>query len=168
MNPERNGTDMPQQTRLRRRAALAAAVAALSVTLAGCGSAGSGSGTGAAGAAPAGPAPALNAAPPLAGGLDPTQFCAVVVKLAQATLQRESANPNTANDPSSTFAARAADWAKLVPLAPAEIEPDVQQIADGMQKIASGGDPASITQSLSAPLHRYIQYGSQHCPKPTG
>ncbi|MDT7683867.1 MAG: hypothetical protein QOG57_4177, partial [Pseudonocardiales bacterium] len=32
MNPERNGTDMPQQTRLRRRAALAAAVAALSVT----------------------------------------------------------------------------------------------------------------------------------------
>ncbi|MDT7670244.1 MAG: hypothetical protein QOC74_3027, partial [Pseudonocardiales bacterium] len=104
MNPERNGTDMPQQTRLRRRAALAAAVAALSVTLAGCGSAGSG--TGAAGAAPAGPAPALNAAPPLAGGLDPVQFCAVVVKLAQATLQRESANPNTAKDPSSTFAAR--------------------------------------------------------------
>jgi hypothetical protein len=165
VNPERNGTDMPQQTRLRRRAALAAAVAALSVTLAGCGS---GSGTGAAGAAPAGPAPALNAAPPLAGGLDPTQFCAVVVKLAQATLQRESPTPPTAMDPSSTFAARAADWAKLVPLAPAEIEPDVQQIADGMQKIASGGDPASITQSLSAPLHRYIQYGSQHCPKPTG
>jgi len=152
---------MTQQTTPRRLAALTGAIAALTLVLAGCG------GSAEPGSATAGGPPALDAAPPAAGGLDPAQFCAEVVRMATATMQRDAANPNT--DPNALFAEHAAEWAKVAQLAPAEIKPDTQRIADGMQQAAaSGGDPAAIMSRLKEPMAHYVQYGAQHCPKPTG
>lgn len=152
---------MTQQYTSRRLTALAGAVAALTLVLAGCG------GSAEPGAAAAGSAPALNAAPPAAGDLDPAQFCTEVVRMATATMQKDAANPNT--DPDKLFAEHADEWAKVAQLAPAEIKPDAQRIADAMQKAATGGgDPAAIMAQLKEPMAHYIQYGAQHCPKPTG
>jgi hypothetical protein len=152
---------MTQQTTPRRLTALAGGLAALTLVLAGCG------GSAQPGSASAGGAPALNAAPPAATELDPAQFCAEVVRMATATMRQDAANPNT--DPNKMIAEHAAEWVKVAQLAPAEIRPDVERIADGMQRAAAaGGDPAAIMSQLREPMRHYVQYGAQHCPKPTG
>lgn len=152
---------MTQQTTPRRLTALAGGIAALTLVLAGCG------GSAQPGAASAGGAPAPDAAPPAATELDPAQFCAEVVRMATATMQRDAANPNT--DATKMFAEHAAEWVKVAQLAPAEIRPDAQRIADAMRKAAAGGgDPAAIMAEVKEPMAHYVQYGAQHCPKPTG
>jgi hypothetical protein len=149
------------QTTPRRLAALTAATAALTLVLAGCG------GSAEPASATAGGPPALDAAPPAAGGMDPAQFCAEVVRMATAQMRQDAANPNT--DPDKMFATHAAEWAKVAQLAPAEIRPDAERIATAMQQAAAGGgDPAAILATVKEPMAHYIQYGAQHCPRPTG
>jgi len=150
----------------RHRLATLAALATVSIAVAGCGGA----------PAPAAPGtpPALGTAPasggiaPGAAAVSPEQFCAAAVDLGKAITMQPN-GPDSAASGDAMFANAAEAWAKLATIAPADIKPDVQRIAEAMGQASSGGgDPATALAEVREPFAHYRQYGVQHCPRPTG
>jgi hypothetical protein len=156
-------------------------LAASAALLAGCASE-SGSAPGTA-AAPeqAGPAPA---APNLFGGPSASQFCTGVAGMNEAAARqaRERISSYPRPDPNLPPEERirqgretmrqeldraAKDWAELVPLAPAEIRADAEQIAVMNRHMADGAPILAEMNKYEEPLARLMQWGQTHCNWPT-
>jgi len=161
--------------------ALVVALAASAVVLAGCASEpGSAPGTAAA-PEQAGPGAA---APNLFGGPSASQFCNGMAGMNDAatrqTRERISSYPRP--DPNLPLEERirqgreqmrqeldqaAKDWAELVPLAPAEIRADAEQIAVMSRHMADGAPMLAEMNKYEEPLGRLTQWGQTHCNWPT-
>jgi hypothetical protein len=61
----------------------------------------------------------------------------------------------------------AKDWAELVPLAPAEIRADAEQIAVMNRHMADGAPILAEMNKYEEPLARLMQWGQTHCNWPT-
>jgi len=156
---------MPRRTQVaHRRLATLAALATLSIAVVGCGGAPAAPGT-----PPAlGTALASDGIAPGAGAMSPEQFCVAAVDLAKAITMQPNGQ-DTAASGAAMFAKAAEAWAKVAAIAPADIKPDVQRIAEAMGRAASGGgDPETVLSRIREPFAHYQQYGAQHCPRPTG
>ena len=132
---------------------------AAGLALAGCGSSG-----GAAG--PSGPP---NVAAPLLGGVSDDQFCAAVLQAAEVARQRmqqireQAKNGGTIDGPAESR--RVADsWAALAAIAPSEVKPDLQTIADKTMAIANGNRDRRLSQDMVQPTTNYGKWVQQHCP----
>jgi hypothetical protein len=108
---------------------------------------------------PAAPAPAVNSG-------SAKEFCLAALQLGKDALP-------TAGDanPSASLQQVGGAWARLAKIAPAEIKPDVKQIADAIGKITADtpeADAAAAMGSLSVPIQHYTQWGAAHCQGVTG
>jgi len=166
-NPAKSPPMIAGRTQVaHRRLATLAALATLSIAVAGCGGAAAPS---APGTAPTlGTAPASGGVAPGAAEMSPEQFCVAAVDLAKAITMQPNGQ-DTAASGAAMFAKAAEAWAKVAAIAPADIKPDVQRIAEAMGRAASGGgDPETVLSGIREPFAHYQQYGAQHCPRPTG
>ena len=132
---------------------------AAGLALAGCGSSGGAEG-------PSGPP---NGAAPLLGGVSDDQFCAAVLQAAEVTRQRmqqmreQAKNGGTIDGPAESR--RVADnWAALAAIAPSEVKPDLQTIADKTMAIANGNRDRRLSQDMVQPTTNYRKWVQQHCP----
>ena len=133
--------------------------AAAGLVLAGCGSSG--------GAAGSSGLP--DVAAPLLGGVSDEQFCATALQLAaegqQHMEQQRQAAVHGGNVDGVAETRRVADtWAKLASIAPSELQPDLQSLADKTRSIADGNRDPQIGHSMVPAASHYGNWVRQHCP----
>jgi hypothetical protein len=107
-----------------------------------------------------GSADSTPAAAPLAGG-DADRMCAMAAQISQEQRQKRAAGtagPEMAHPV-------AADWAKLAAVAPAEIAPDLHQIADTTQRQADRKAGNEANHAMAPAVEHYRAYVRQHCPQ---
>jgi hypothetical protein len=104
-----------------------------------------------------------NLAVPVAGQMSTAQFCTASQQIVR------SYSVSIARGPASGMLRQSAEmWAKIAAIAPPEVKPDLQQMADVYQQNADGTiDKSTSDTELAQSLHHYATWERKNCPPQT-